>query len=65
MHSIAWIRRTFFRYTGATEKSFRNLPSVRIAYAKSLGVYEVIAADRVLFTADALDAIEGTPEVAS
>jgi large subunit ribosomal protein L4 len=44
---------------GAVEKSFRNLPSIRIAYARSLGVYEVIAADRVLFTQDALDAVEG------
>ncbi|MGE5460488.1 MAG: 50S ribosomal protein L4 [Solirubrobacterales bacterium] len=44
---------------GAVEKSFRNLPQVRIAYARSLGVYEVIAADRVLFTQPALDTIEG------
>jgi large subunit ribosomal protein L4 len=44
---------------GAVEKSFRNLPQVRIAYARSLGVYEVVAADRVLFTQPALDAIEG------
>jgi large subunit ribosomal protein L4 len=44
---------------GAVEKSFRNLPSIRIAYARSLGVYEVIAADRVLFTQPALDAVEG------
>jgi large subunit ribosomal protein L4 len=44
---------------GAVEKSFRNLPSIRIAYARSLGVYEVIAADRVLLTQDALDAVEG------
>jgi large subunit ribosomal protein L4 len=44
---------------GAVERSFRNLPTVRIAYTKSLGVYEVIAADHVLFTAAALDAIEG------
>ena len=34
----------------AVEKSFRNLPSVRIAYARSLGTYEVLRADRVLFT---------------
>lgn len=44
---------------GAVEKSFRNLPSVRIAYAPSLGVYEVIAADRILFTRSALDVVEG------
>jgi large subunit ribosomal protein L4 len=45
--------------TGAVEKSFRNMPGIRIAYAKSLGVYEVIVADRVLFTQAALDTLEG------
>ncbi len=45
--------------TGAVEKSFRNLPQVRIAYAPSLGVYEVIAADRVVLTTAALDVLEG------
>jgi large subunit ribosomal protein L4 len=45
---------------GTVEKSFRNMPSVRIAYARSLGVYEVVGADRVLFTQGALDAVEGT-----
>ena len=49
---------------GAVEKSFRNLSAVRIAYAPSLGVYEILAADRVLFTAAALDAIEGKGDVA-
>ena len=44
---------------GAIEKSFRNLQQIRIAYARSLGVYEVIAADRVLFTQVALDTVEG------
>jgi large subunit ribosomal protein L4 len=44
---------------GAVEKSFRNIPAVRIAYVPSLGTYEVIAADRVLFTQAALDALEG------
>lgn len=44
---------------GAVEKSFRNLPNVRISYAPSLGTYEVVAADRVLFTRAALDVIEG------
>lgn len=44
---------------GAVEKSFRNMSHVRIAYAPSLGVYEVLAADRVLFTQAALDAVEG------
>jgi large subunit ribosomal protein L4 len=40
------------------ERSFRNLPAVRIAYAPSLGVYELLAADRVLFTAGALDILD-------
>ncbi len=44
---------------GAVEKSFRNIPGVRIAYAPSLGTYEVIAADHVLLTQAALDVIEG------
>jgi large subunit ribosomal protein L4 len=48
--------------TGAVEKSFRNLRGVRIAYAKSLGVYEIIAADRVVFTQPALDAVEGAAD---
>jgi large subunit ribosomal protein L4 len=47
---------------GAVERSFRNLPEVRMAYARSLGVYELLAADRVLFTQAALDALEGRPE---
>ncbi len=47
---------------GAVEKSFNNLQEVRVAYAKSLGVYEVIAADRVLFTQTALDTVEGKGE---
>jgi large subunit ribosomal protein L4 len=44
---------------GATEKSFRNLQHVRVAYAKSLGTYDVLLADRVLMTAAALDILEG------
>ena len=40
------------------ERSFRNLPQVRIAYAPSLGVYEVLVADRVLFTGAALDILD-------
>lgn len=43
--------------TGAVELSFRNLPNAKIAYAGSLGVYDVLRADRVLFTTAALDAI--------
>lgn len=45
--------------TGAVEKSFRNIRGVRIAYARSLGVYEVIAADRVVLTEGALGVVEG------
>jgi large subunit ribosomal protein L4 len=55
--------------TGAVELSFRNLPDTRVRYAGGLGVYDVLYADRVLFTAAALDAIAGKPaaneEVAS
>ena len=40
------------------ERSFRNISAVRVAYAPSLGVYEVLAADRVLFTAGALDILD-------
>ncbi len=46
------------------EKSFRNLPTVRIAYAKSLGTYEVLRADRVLFTDAAVKVLESAGEVA-
>ena len=47
------------RTSGSTEKSFRNLHGVRIAYAKSLGVYEVIASDKLVLTSSALDALAG------
>jgi len=46
------------------ERSFRNLPFVRIAYARSLGTYEVLRADRVLFTDAALGVLEGAKGVA-
>jgi large subunit ribosomal protein L4 len=46
--------------SGAAEKSFRNMRHVRLAYAGGLGVYEVIAADRILLTEEALDALAGT-----
>lgn len=39
------------------EKSFRNLPHVRITYPGRLSVYEVLAADWVVFTAGALDEV--------
>jgi large subunit ribosomal protein L4 len=44
---------------GAVEKSFRNIVDVRVAYAGALGVYEVLAADRVLVTSATLDVLEG------
>jgi large subunit ribosomal protein L4 len=47
--------------TGAVEKSFRNVKGVRIAYAKGVGVYELIAADKVILTASALDALSQEP----
>ena len=48
--------------TGAVEKSFRNIQGVRVSYAKSLGVYEIVAADKLVLTTAALDVLEGTPE---
>jgi len=47
------------------ERSFRNLSAVRIAYAPSLGVYELLAADRVLFTGAALDILDAREAAAS
>lgn len=41
------------------ERAFRNLPDVRVSYAGSLSVYEVLYADRVLLTGEAVDALEG------
>ncbi len=51
--------------TGAVEKSFRNIQGVRVSYAKSLGVYEIVAADKLVLTTAALDVLEGTPEQGS
>jgi large subunit ribosomal protein L4 len=50
--------------TGAVEKSFRNIQGVRVSYAKSLGVYEIVAADKLVLTTAALDVLEGTAEEA-
>jgi hypothetical protein len=47
---------------GAAEKSFRNLQQVRIAYARGIGTYDVLLADRIVITADALDALEGSTD---
>jgi len=44
---------------GAIEKSLRNLRRVRVAYAGGLGTFDLLWADRVLFTTAALDALEG------
>jgi large subunit ribosomal protein L4 len=44
---------------GAAERSFRNLPQVRLAYAGGLGVYDLLLADRVVITTEALDVLEG------
>jgi large subunit ribosomal protein L4 len=43
---------------GAVEKSFRNIPHVRIAYIGGLGTYDVLLADHMLVTTEALDALE-------
>jgi large subunit ribosomal protein L4 len=51
--------------TGAVEKSFRNLTGVRVSYARSLGVYELIAADKVVLTESALTVVEGAPAEAA
>jgi len=45
--------------TGAVEKSFRNMQTVKVAYAGGLGVYDLLLADRVLVTTTALDVLEG------
>jgi large subunit ribosomal protein L4 len=51
--------------SGAVERSFRNLEHVRVAYAGGLGTYDVLLADRVVITADAIDALEGAGTPAS
>jgi large subunit ribosomal protein L4 len=48
--------------SGAVEKSFRNLPRVKLGYAGGLGTYDVLLADRILFTADSLDRLTGEPD---
>ena len=42
-----------------TELSFRNLGNVQIDYPSNLGTYELLYADRVLFTMSALDRLTG------
>jgi large subunit ribosomal protein L4 len=41
------------------EKSFRNLPHVKVDYPGNLSTYDLLAADRVLFTTEAFDALSG------
>ena len=41
------------------EKSFRNLQMVRVGYVRGLGTYDVLLADHVVFTGEALDALAG------
>jgi large subunit ribosomal protein L4 len=48
--------------SGAVEKSFRNLPNVKIAYTGGLGTYDVLLADRVLFTSAAIDRLIRAPK---
>jgi large subunit ribosomal protein L4 len=42
-----------------TELSFRNLGNVKIDYSGNLGTYDLLYADRVLFTTSALDRLTG------
>jgi large subunit ribosomal protein L4 len=44
----------------AVEKSFRNLPNVKIEYPGNISTYDVLYADKLLFTAEALDALGGS-----
>ena len=46
---------------GVVERSFRNLQQVRLTYARSLSVFDVLVADRVLFSKPALDALTAVP----
>ena len=43
----------------ALEKSFRNIDDVKIDYPGNLSTYDLLLADRVLFTSQALDALTG------
>jgi large subunit ribosomal protein L4 len=47
------------------ELSFRNLGNVKVTYAGSLSVYDVLYADRIVFTGEALDALEGKDDQAA
>jgi large subunit ribosomal protein L4 len=39
------------------EKSFRNLPFVKVSYPGSLSTFDLVVANQVLFTTDALDGL--------
>ena len=43
----------------AIEKSFGNLPQVKVDYPGNLSTYDLLYADRVLFTSEALDLLTG------
>ncbi len=43
----------------AVEKSFRNLPEVKVVYPGNLSTYDLLSTDRVLFTSAALDLLTG------
>jgi large subunit ribosomal protein L4 len=43
----------------AVEKSFSNLPNVKVDYPGNLSTYDLLYADHVLFTSEALDALTG------
>src|SRR5438067_6918591 len=43
----------------AAERSFRNLGFVKIDYPGNLSTYDLLSADSVLFTSEALDALSG------
>ena len=49
----------------SVEKSFRNLPQVKVDYPGNLSTYDLLYADRVLFTSAALDAMTAEPGTAS
>ena len=45
----------------AVEKSFSNLPQVKVGYPGNLSTYDVLYADQVLFTSEAVDTLTGEP----
>jgi large subunit ribosomal protein L4 len=49
----------------AIEKSFRNLAQVKIDYVGNLSTYDVLYADRLLLTTDALSALSGEEPAAA